>query len=338
MKLMKKLFVVFGFVALGACSESSAPEQTTATEEPMAAVEEATRDILGNNAFLYYKDYDEAYDFYYTKMGFKKVFEFPGFAAIFQFSPTTFITVVNDDGSGRGMHSADEAKTIAIALLTDQIDDWYKYAVEQEMNTWNPPKPLNGGPHNGFLVTDPGGYILEFEYFGPHEENVKFMPLLDASENLYVDPNQGSPRPAELGFKGGIYWLYHNDLEQAERFYTEAFGIEKIVVQPFSDIYTSSRTGYIGLVDGNGPGIHEATKDKAVNVGFMVSDAQAWWDHMKTVDGFTFRHEELYHESDSDGNELIDIVIGYDPENYFIEIDQFLDVEANKALNEALGK
>jgi len=335
MKKLMKVILVMGFGVLAACSENNTSEEPAPT---MDDVKEMTRDIIGNNAFLYYKNYDEAYDFYYNKMGFKSVFEFPGFAAIFQFSPTTFITIVNDDGSGRGMHSADEAKTIAIAILTDQVDGWYKYAVEQEMQIWNPPKPLGDSAHNGFLVTDPGGYILEFEYFAPHPENVNFVPLLDKLEHLYVNPNQGSPRPTDLGFKAGIYWLYHNDLERAETFYTEAFGIEKIVEQPFSDIYTSSPSGFLGLVDGNGPGIHEATKDKAVNVGFMVSNAQAWWDHLKTVEGFTFRHEELYHESDSDGNELIDIVIGYDPENYFIEIDQFLDVEANKAINEALGQ
>ena len=35
---------------------------------------------------------------------------------------------------------------------------------------------------------------------------------------------------------------------------------------------------------------------------------------------------------------LIDIVIGYDPDNYYIEIDQFLDVEANKAIRAAIGQ
>ncbi len=330
-----KVIMLFGFATLAGCSDSGTSEEPA---PETAAVEERANDIIGNNAFLYYKDYDEAIDFYHNKMGFKNVFEFPGFAMILQFSPTTFITVVNDDGSGRGMHSADEPKTIAIALLTDQIDDWYEYAVSQEMEIRNPPRPIADTPHNGFLVTDPGGYILEFEHFAPHPENVNFMPLLDPMENMYVDPNQESSRPADLGFKAGIYWLYHADREGAHNFYTEAFGLEQIVVQPFSDIYTSSPTGFIGLVDGNGPGIHEATQDKAVNVGFMTSNAQAWWDHLKTVDGFTFRHDELYHESDGDGNELIDIVIGYDPENYFIEIDQFLDAEANKALREALGQ
>lgn len=335
MKKLMKVILVMGFGVLAACSENKSVEEPAPT---MDVVKEATRDIIGNNAFLYYKDYDEAVNYYHNILGFKNVFEFPGFAMILQFSPTTFITVVNDDGSGRGMHSADEPKTIAIALLTDQIDAWYEYAASQNLDIRNPPKSLGDSPHNGFLVTDPGGYILEFEYFAPHAENVNFMPLLDNLENLYVDPNQKSSRPADLGFKAGIYWLYHNDLEQAEKFYTDAFDIEKIVVQPFSNIYTSSPSSFLGLVDGNGAGIHDATKDKAVNVGFMVSDAQAWWDHLKTIEGFTFRHDELYHESDSDGNELIDIVIGYDPENYFLEIDQFLDVEANKAIMEALGQ
>jgi catechol 2,3-dioxygenase-like lactoylglutathione lyase family enzyme len=330
-----KIIFIFGFVALAGCSDNN---MSGDNEQTMAAVEKRANDIIGNNAFLYYKNYDEAIDFYHNKMGFKNVFEFPGFAMILQFSPTTFITVVNDDGSGRGMHSADEPKTIAIALLTDQIDAWYAYAVSQGLAVRNPPKPLGDSPHNGFLVTDPGGYILEFEYFAPHAENVNFMPLLDVLENMYVDPGQESPRPADLGFKAGIYWLYHSDRVGIEKFYTDAFGFEKIVIQPFSDIFTSSATGFIGLVDGNGPGIHSATHDKAVNVGFMTSNAQAWWDHLKTIEGFTFRHNELYHESDSNGVNLIDIVIGYDPENYFIEIDQFLDHEANKAIREALGQ
>ncbi|MDG1708521.1 MAG: VOC family protein [Emcibacteraceae bacterium] len=334
---MKKLFkfiMVISFTTLAACSENAPSEPEVST---MDEVTEAANDIIGNNAFLYYKDYDEAINYYHNILGFKNVFEFPGFAMILQFSPTTFITVVNDDGSGRGMHSADEAKTIAIALLTDQVDGWYDYAVSQNLDIRNPPKPIADTPHNGFLVTDPGGYILEFEYFAPHAENVDFMPLLDASENLYVEAGQESSRPAELGFKAGIYWLYHNDKEGTAKFYEEAFGLEKIVVQPFSDIYTSSPTGYIGLVEA-GVGIHEWSHEKAVNVSFLTSNAQAWWDHLKKDDRFTFRHEELYHESDGDGNELIDIVIGYDPENYFIEIDQFLDVDANEALREALGQ
>ena len=290
------------------------------------------RDIIGNNAFLYYKNYDEATNFYGDILGFKNVFEFPDFATIFQTTGSTFITVVNDNG--RGMHSSDEPKTIAIALVTDQLDGWYQYALSQNLDIKKPPKPLADNPHHAFLVTDPGGYILEFEHFADHPENKEFIPLLNNSENIYGV--KGSQRPNNLAFKASIYWLYHSNEEEAEAFYQEVMGLKMIVQQSFSDILTSSPTGYIGLVE-DGIGIHNATHEKAVNVGFMTNNAQAWFDYLKEQPTFSLRTEELYHEQDGQGNNLIDIVIGYDPDNYFIEIDEFLDTEFNKELRQALG-
>jgi catechol 2,3-dioxygenase-like lactoylglutathione lyase family enzyme len=292
----------------------------------------ASRDIIGNNAFLYYKNYDEATNFYGDILGFKNVFEFPDFATIFQTTKTTFITVVNDNG--RGMHSSDEPKTIAIALVTDQVDGWYQYALSQDLNIKNPPKPLADNPHHAFLVTDPGGYILEFEHFADHPENKEFIPLLNNSENIYGV--KGSQRPDNLAFKASIYWLYHSNEDEAEAFYQEVMGLKMIVEQSFSDILTSSPTGYIGLVE-DGIGIHNATHEKAVNVGFMTNSAQAWFDYLKEQPTFSLRTEELYHEQDGQGNNLIDIVIGYDPDNYFIEIDEFLDSELNRKIRNSLG-
>ncbi len=291
-----------------------------------------TRDIIGNNAFLYYKDYSGAVDFYGDIMGFKSVFEFPGFATIYQTTATTFITIVNDNG--RGMHTADEPKTIAIALITDQLDGWYEYAVSQNMDIRNPPKPLGDSPHNGFLVTDLGGYILEFEHFASHSENTQLIPLLANSEEIYGQ--EGSSRPQDLSFKASIYWLYHKDEIEAANFYRDVMGLKMIVEQSFSDIYVSSPTGYIGLVE-DGVGIHNATHEKAVNVGFMTSNAGAWFDYLKNEITFELRTKELYHEQDGNGNNLIDIVIGYDPDNYFIEIDEFLDLDFNKDIRSALN-
>ena len=325
-----KYFMIFGFLLmLGACMD----RQNDEIMNIMDNKEEATRDIIGNNAFLYYKNYDEATDFYERIMGFKNVFEFEGFAVIFQTTATSFITVVNDNG--RGMHTSDEPKTIAIALITDQLDAWYEYALLQGMDIRNPPKPLGDTPHNGFLVTDPGGYILEFEHFAPHDENVRFMPLLNASETIFSEPELMTERPVGLGFKASIYWLYHKDAKAAADFYRDVMGFEMLVEQPFSDIYSSSRTGYIGLVL-DGVGIHNATHEKAVNVGFMTNDAQAWFDYLENQPSFELRTKELFHEEDGNGNNLIDIVIGYDPDNYFIEIDEYLDVEFNKDIRNVL--
>ena len=325
---MKQLIYLSFLLSLFLFGCSSKHDNDLLTEENMTA----SRDIIGNNAFLYYKNYDEATNFYGNILGFRNVFEFPDFATIFQTTKSTFITVVNDNG--RGMHSSDEPKTIAIALVTDQLDGWYQYALSQNLNIKNPPKPLADNPHHAFLVTDPGGYILEFEHFADHPENKEFIPLLDNSENIYGV--KGSQRPNNLAFKASIYWLYHSNEEEAEAFYQDVMGLKMIVKQSFSDILTSSPTGYIGLVE-DGIGIHNATHEKAVNVGFMTNSAQAWFDYLKEQPTFSLRTEELYHEQDGQGNNLIDIVIGYDPDNYFIEIDEFLDSELNRKIRNSLG-
>ena len=192
---MKRIIflLIFGFViSVSSCNSHKNGEIANAMDN----TKETARDIIGNNAFLYYKNYNEATDFYDRVMGFKNVFEFEGFAVIFQTTATTFITVVNDNG--RGMHTSDEPKTIAIALITDQLDAWYEYALSQGMDIRNPPKPLGDSAHNGFLVTDPGGYILEFEHFAPHDENVRFMPLLNASETIFSETELVTERPAGL--------------------------------------------------------------------------------------------------------------------------------------------
>jgi catechol 2,3-dioxygenase-like lactoylglutathione lyase family enzyme len=217
--------------------------------------------------------------------------------------------------------------------VTDQVDGWYQYALSQDLNIKNPPKPLADNPHHAFLVTDPGGYILEFEHFADHPENKEFIPLLNNSENIYGEKD--SQRPDNLAFKASIYWLYHSNEEEAEAFYQEVMGLKMIVKQSFSDILTSSPTGYIGLVE-DGIGIHNATHEKAVNVGFMTNNAQSWFDHLKNQSSFELRTKELFHEQDGQGNNLIDIVIGYDPDNYFIEIDEFLDLEFNNDIRHAL--
>ena len=325
---MKQLIYLLFFLMLFFFGCSSKNDKDLLTEESTTD----SRDIIGNNAFLYYKNYDEATNFYGDILGFRNVFEFPDFATIFQTTKSTFITVVNDNG--RGMHSSDEPKTIAIALVTDQLDGWYQYALAQDLDIKNPPKPLADNPHHAFLVTDPGGYILEFEHFADHPENKEFIPLLNNSENIYGV--KGSQRPDNLAFKASIYWLYHSNEEEAEAFYQDVMDLKMIVKQSFSDILTSSPTGYIGLVE-DGIGIHNATHEKAVNVGFMTNNAQAWFDYLKEQPTFSLRTEELYHEQDGQGNNLIDIVIGYDPDNYFIEIDEFLDTEFNKELRQALG-
>ena len=130
---------------------------------------------------------------------------------------TSFVTLVSCES---GMHSTEEPKAVAIALITDELEAWYECLVAQEVSMRGELKVGEGRPHDGFVAYDPEGYYLEFERFNPHPENDELIPVLDGAESRYT--NSGPP---ELGFKATVLWTYYDDLAGAERFYEDVMGL-----------------------------------------------------------------------------------------------------------------
>ncbi len=284
-------------------------------------------DTIASNAFLYYRDLDKAVHFYTYTLGFRLVFEFPQAAAIVQTSPTTFLTLVQEDS---GMHSADEPKTFAVSFVTDEIEAWYDYLVVRGVKFEHHIAPLSGRPHRGFVVSDPEGYFLEFKLFGVHPQNDSLMPRLNGSKPLYTIAGQNTSRPPSLGVKASVYWLYHEKPEQSQYFYQNTFGFRMLVDQGAAKIYPTSASGYLGLVE-SGKGMFIATPEKAVNISFFTTNIVAWFAHLHTKPDFTFRKDTIFEEEG-----VVRVIVGYDPENYFIEIDEFPNVEKNRLLRGAL--
>jgi len=81
------------------------------------------RDILANNAFFYYADLNAAWRFYTEKIGLETVADY-GFAKILQVAETSFLILVD---ASKGMHSAAEPKTVAMALVTDELEEWFAH-------------------------------------------------------------------------------------------------------------------------------------------------------------------------------------------------------------------
>ena len=79
--------------------------------------------LAASNVFLYYKDLENAVQFYTDVLGLAELSRFDN-AVIIGVSESSTITLVD---AAKGMHSADEPKTVAIALLTNQLKDWYDY-------------------------------------------------------------------------------------------------------------------------------------------------------------------------------------------------------------------
>jgi len=283
--------------------------------------EKTPLNIVGSNAFWYYNDLDAATDFYTGTLGLKIAADY-GYAKILHVAGSSYLTLV--DGT-MGMHTPDEPKTVALAFVSDQLDEWWEYlnqqGVEMRSGEYN---PTENSAHDGFVAYDPEGYYLEFERFNPHPENEKFMPILNRAETVMAQ-SQASQVPPGLGFKATVLWLYYRDLPSMEGFWEDEIGLNMVADQGWAKIYQASSTGFIGPVDET-MGMHSYTEQKAVNISFLTTQLDEWFEHLR---GGSL---EMRSESIEEGNPRFRAFVGYDPEGYYLEFDSFLANEDNEEL------
>ncbi len=283
-----------------------------------------SRNVIANNSFFYYRDLEAAWAFYTDTLGFETVADY-GFAKILRIARTSYVTLVD---SAFGMKSADSPKTVALALVTDELDQWYEYLVGENVSMRGSGfSATEGSPHDGFVVVDPEGYYLEFERFNHHPENPLFMPILDGLESLYPPPDSATTRPPSLGIKATVLWLYSNDVHAMSRFYDAVMGFDLVVDQGWAMIHQSSPSGFIGPVDG-ARGMHPWTEDKAVMVSLLTTDIEGWFAHLSEEEDFTMRDAEIGVESRAGAR----VFVGQDPDGYLIEFDEFFKAEGNEIL------
>ena len=281
--------------------------------------------IRASNLFLYYRDLDRATAFYQQTLGMELVADYQ-MARIFRMTEDSYLILVD---ATKGMHSADEPKSVALALLTNQLEEWHAYLATQGISPRSPFTPTPGRAHHGFVIQDPEGYLLEFERFNPHPENETLIPLLMGSTTVRAPM---STVPPGLGFNATVTWLYYKDLPAIQTFYEEVMGLRPVVDQGWAKIYQGSRSGFIGLVDER-RGMHRSTEKKAVNVSFIVDDIDGWFAYVKRRGAFPLRGAEV--SADEAGRYRA--FVGYDPEGYFMEFDLFREHALNKALMPLLG-
>lgn len=204
---------------------------------------------------LYYENLGEALAFYKNALGLSQVD-----SASFQISADAFIELhpFNDD------HSKEQPKATAIALLTDQLPEWYARVQANNIPVKYPYRAREGGPHDGFVAIDPGGYLLEFEQFKQHPENELFMAVL-------AQPDPVETSVEKLNFYGSITWTYHKDLLLMQKFYEEVLGFQQVADQGWTKIYQTSSAGFIGLVDER-RGMQDYADDKTVEIEWRISE------------------------------------------------------------------
>ncbi len=223
---------------------------------------------------LYYEDLGKAIDFYMNTLGLATID-----SVKFQISNDAFVELHPLSEA----HPKGQTKSTAVAFLTDQLPEWYQYLQEKSVTIKYTYKPKAGGPHDGFVAVDPGGYLLEFEQFKQHPENELFMATL-------ADAPRVGTSISSLNFYGSITWTYHKDMLKMQQFYEEVLGYQKVADQGWTKIYQTSATGFIGLVD-ECRGMEDFAEAKAVELEWEISDEE-------TFDDFAQKYWGAYSYSD----------------------------------------
>jgi catechol 2,3-dioxygenase-like lactoylglutathione lyase family enzyme len=282
--------------------------------------------ITASNLFLFYNNLNQATVFYTQTLGMELVSDF-GMAKVVRMASDSYVILVD---ANVGMHKADEPKTVAIALITDQLEEWYDYIKQTDITIKYELKVRDSSAHDGFVIIDPEGYLLEFERFNEHPENVDFKPVLDKASDVPASL-PGDFGSIGLSIKGTVTWLYYKDILAMKAFYEDILGLNMICDQGWVKIHQVSNTGFIGLVD-EVKGMHHFTEKKAVNVAFIMDDLEGWWKYVNDHKLFDLLRTEIKIGPESRYKEFV----GFDPEGYYMEFDKFYPHPNNNLLLEYL--
>jgi hypothetical protein len=101
------------------------------------------------------------------------------------------------------------------------------------------------------------------------------------------------------------------------------------VDQGFAKVYSSSPTGFIGLVD-ESQGLHRFSQEKAVNVCFLTDQIDDWYRH------FQAKQVNIKHALEEAESIPVKTFVVFDPGEYFLEFDLFLESPKNQRIRELL--
>ena len=226
---------------------------------PAPAAEPAPSTVAVAETHFFYEDLAQAERFYREHLGLLPV-ERREDAVVLEVAPGALLTLATLESGG---YMPDTPRTAAIALITDQLDEWWAVLSQRKLDMRTEAyEPEPGRAHHGFVLADPEGWLLEFERFNPHPENVRLMPLLDALPTRSVD-TEAAGLPDGLGFKATVLWFYYDDLAAAEAFVVDGLALPLVTDQGWAKIHPLNATAFLGLVDG-ARGMHAFTEEKAV--------------------------------------------------------------------------
>lgn len=274
-------------------------------------VQRPTLPLRANNSFFYYSDLDRATDFYTGTLGYKVVADY-GKARTVQIAKSSFLTLV--DGT-IGMHKPDEPKTVTLAAVVNDVQGWFDHLKANGVGFHKELSFQEGRAYDGMVALDPEGYFLEFVRFNAHPDNEKLLPLLEK-----LPP---TPTAHNLEVFATILWLYYQEMEVAHAFLQDSLGLEQVYGRGIASIYAASPSGFLGTVMA-GKGLHPYSEQKAITISLLTDEIEKWLAWLSTQPNIRWRTGEIVTR------ERYKALVAYTPENYYMELNTFLEHPDNE--------
>ena len=289
-----------------------------ADQEAIAMLENNRPDIIATNAFYYYHDVEAAWIFYRDTLGLETVVDY-GFAKILRLAESSYLTLVKAD---EGMHSADEPKNVTLHLITDEMNRWHEYAVQQGMRIEYDAVTSDDSLGDSFVTFDSEGYRLRFVRYSPHPNHSSFVKSL-----ANVTPvARAASGPGDMSIRATVFTVYYEDIEDVQSFFEGLFDVTSAGVLNGVPLYQLASSGFVSLEEYSDD-VPASPGENGATLSFLTTDVDAWFERASAWPGFELRTPEVFDESG-----LVRVFVGYDPTGIFLEWDTFLDLPENDAL------
>ncbi len=294
-----------------------------ADQEATAMLDNNRPDIIATNAFYYYHDVEAAWIFYRDTLGLETVVDY-GFAKILRLAESSYLTVVKAD---EGMHSADEPKNVTLHLVTDELNRWHEYAVQQGMQIEYDATSDDDTLGESFVTFDAEGYRLRFVRYNPHPNHSSFVESFANATPV----SSTASGPGDMSIRATVFSVYYKDVGNIQSFFEGLFDVTSAGVLNGVPLYQLASSGFVSLENYSGD-LPASPAENGVTLSFLTTDVDAWFDRASAWPGFELRTPEVLDESG-----LVRVFVGYDPTGIFLEWDTFLDLPENRALLDHLN-
>jgi uncharacterized glyoxalase superfamily protein PhnB len=119
------------------------------------------------------------------------------------------------------------------------------------------------------------------------------------------------------GIEGFITFTYHENIDNAAKFYGETLELELVLDRDWVKIFRIGKDSHIGLVDSEKGYLKPAT-EKPVMLSIFVRDVDYWYSKLRNKGVRTNNPPKNADEIDMKG------FLTWDPSGYVIEIFEFL--------------